>query len=70
MEQRSPNQKRRREPQMHADGRECRRKLLLPLGNLVANPAERDPKPCRLQFIEYQPLLRKNLLEKQGSAGL
>ena len=26
-----------REPQMHADGRECRRKLLLHLGNLVAN---------------------------------
>ncbi len=32
--QRSRNQKRIREPQMNADGRECRRKLLLPLGNL------------------------------------
>ena len=29
--QRSRNQKRRREPQMHANGRKCRRKLLLPL---------------------------------------
>ena len=42
------------------------------LGNLVANPAERDPKPClprqseaatgRLHFIEYQALLRQTLL--------
>ena len=65
----SRNQKRRREPVCrtadHADGREYRRRLLLPLGNLVANPAERDPKPCRLQFIEYQPLLRKNLVPRR-----
>ena len=49
------------------------------LGNLVADPAERDPKPCpprqseaatgRLYFIEYQPLLRHTLLKKQDSDG-
>ena len=49
------------------------------LGNLGADPAERDPKPCpprqseaatgRLYFIEYQPLLRHTLLKKQDYDG-
>ena len=40
------------------------------LGNLVANPAERDPEPCRTQYIEHQPLMLQTLLKIQEAYGL